>query len=168
LALRPRPWVFGVVAGIGVLACAQGIRVALSFAVARTRPPEVDWAFHAAGYSMPSGHTTTATVAAGLLCLGMAHGLRGAWRFVALAVLVLWVVVDGVGRVYLGLHWPTDVVAGWLLGGLLTVLAAGLFTRLRTPPSRRTRLLSPDRRRDRGELCGDRSPEGPQRNAAPL
>jgi len=135
LALRPRPWWFGAVAGILLLALAQGIRVALSFAVARSRPPEADWAFHAAGYSMPSGHTATATVAGGLLCLGLARSLHSAWRFVAMAVLAVWAFVDGVGRVYLGLHWPTDVVAGWLLGGLLTVLAAGLFARLRTPSS---------------------------------
>jgi membrane-associated phospholipid phosphatase len=139
LALRPRPWWSCAATGIVVLACAQGIRVALAFAAGRERPPEADWAFHAAGYSLPSGHTTTATVAGGLLCLGLAHCSRSAWRFVVMAVLALWAVVDGAGRVYLGLHWSTDVIAGWLLGGLLTVLAAGLFARLRaSAPIRRT------------------------------
>jgi membrane-associated phospholipid phosphatase len=133
LALRPRPWWFGAIVGVLVLAFAQAVRVALSFAAARERPPKEDWAFHAAGYSLPSGHTATATVAAGLLCLGLARAVRGSWRLVVMAVLALWAVTDGVGRVYLGLHWPTDVVAGWLLGGLLTVLAAGVFARLRGP-----------------------------------
>ena len=98
---------------------------------------------HAAGFALPSGHTATATFAAGLLCLGLARSPRSAWRFVAFAVLALWVVLDGVGRVYLGVHWPTDVVGGWLLGMLLTVLAAGLFPRLRTPRSERGRRPTP-------------------------
>ena len=155
LALRPRAWWFGAVAGILLLAFAQGIRVALAAALARSRPPEADWAFHAAGYSLPSGHTTTATVAGGLLCLGLARWLRSAWRFVVMAVLALWAVADGLGRVYLGLHWPTDVVAGWLLGGLLTVLAAGLFAWLHTPRSPRVGLSAPDP----SDRPGSRHPE---------
>ena len=137
LALRPRPPWFGALAGVLVLAAGQGIRVALAALIGRDRPPEADWEMHAAGFSLPSGHTTTATFAAGLLCLGLARGARGAWRFAVVTVLALWAVVDGVGRVYLGVHWATDVVAGWLLGALLTVLAAALFARLRagSPPS---------------------------------
>jgi membrane-associated phospholipid phosphatase len=132
LALRTRPWWWGAIAGVLLLAVGQGIRVALAAAIGRSRPPEADWEMHAAGFSMPSGHTTTATFAAGLLCLGLARGVRSAWRFAAMAALVLWAVLDGVGRVYIGVHWATDVVAGWLLGALLTVLAAGLFARVRT------------------------------------
>ena len=137
LALRPRPPWFGALAGVLVLAAGQGIRVALAAVIGRDRPPEADWEMHAAGFSMPSGHTTTATLAAGLLCLGLARGVRSAWRFAAMAVLALWAVVDGAGRVYLGVHWASDVVAGWLLGALLTVLAAGLFTRVRAAGSQR-------------------------------
>jgi undecaprenyl-diphosphatase len=92
---------------------------------------------HAAGFSMPSGHTTTATFAAGLLCLGMARAFSGSWRVAVMAVLAVWAVVDGAGRVYLGVHWATDVVAGWLLGALLTVLAAWLFARFRAADRRR-------------------------------
>jgi undecaprenyl-diphosphatase len=135
LALRTRRWWVGALAGVLLLALGQGIRVALAALIGRDRPPESDWEMHAAGFSMPSGHTATATFAAGLLCLGLARGVRSAWRFAAMAALALWALVDGVGRVYIGVHWATDVVAGWLLGALLTVLAAGLFARIRTAGS---------------------------------
>jgi len=142
LALRPRPWWFGAVAGLLVLAAGQGIRVALAALIGRSRPPEADWEMHAAGFSMPSGHTATATFAAGLLCLGLARGLPSSWRYAVMVVLALWALLDGVGRVYIGVHWPTDVVGGWLLGALLTVLAAALFARVRpagSPPGERPR-----------------------------
>jgi len=155
LALRPRAWWFGAVAGVLVLAFEQGVRVALAAAAGRSRPPETDWAFHAAGFSMPSGHTATATFAAGLFCLGLFRWTRSPWRFAVVAVLAVWVFVDGVSRVYLGLHWATDVVAGWLLGALFIVLAAALFARVRA--SRSLRLGLPDA--DRSDGAGSRRPE---------
>jgi undecaprenyl-diphosphatase len=148
LALRPRPRWFGALAGLLLLAVGQGIRVALAALIGRSRPPEADWEMHAAGFSMPSGHTATATFAAGLLCLGLAHGLRSAWRFAAIAALVLWAFLDGVGRVYIGVHWATDVVGGWLLGALLTVLAAGSFARFRASSHRERATVDSSGRRE--------------------
>jgi membrane-associated phospholipid phosphatase len=124
LALRPRPWWLGALTGAAALAAGQWLRFGLSVAVARPRPPRSDWAGPASGYAFPSGHTTTATLAAGLLCLGAVRVLHGARRVVVLVVAAAWAAVVGLSRVYLGVHWPTDVLGGWLLGLLLTALLA--------------------------------------------
>ncbi|MGC0378835.1 phosphatase PAP2 family protein [Streptomyces sp. SAI-229] len=110
----------------------QGLKAALD----RARPvwPDpVDSAHYAA---FPSGHAMTATVVCGLLLwLLHRHGAgRVLWR-TALAVAVLSVTGVGLTRVWLGVHWPTDVLGGWLLGALL-VTAAVTVHRRRCPARR--------------------------------
>src|SRR2546430_2671644 len=81
----------------------------------------VDWASYAA---FPSGHAMTATVVCGLL-LWLLHRYgpgRAVWR-TALAMGVVSVLGVGLTRVWLGVHWPSDVVGGWLLGAMLVALA---------------------------------------------
>ena len=67
--------------------------------------------------SFPSGHTLNATVVLGLsaylIMLGRRH-LRS--RLIIASVVVGFVVAMGLSRVWLGHHWLTDVIAGWLIG----------------------------------------------------
>jgi undecaprenyl-diphosphatase len=126
LAVRPRPWWLGALTGAVVLAVGQLLRVGLATWIGRARPPMSDWARAADGFALPSGHTTTATLAAGLLGLGLIRSLRGARRAACVTLAAGWAVAVGLTRIYLGVHWPTDVLGGWLFGALLTVLAAGL------------------------------------------
>jgi undecaprenyl-diphosphatase len=143
LLLRPRSWWLGAVAGVGVLVAGQVLRVGLAALVARDRPPRADWSATAAGYSFPSGHTVSATLAAGLLCLGLLHAVRSAWRVVGIVVAACWAVLDGASRVYQGVHWPSDVLAGWLFGGAVVLLVAAVLatdrvTAWTTPGPRRS------------------------------
>lgn len=90
--------------------------------VARPRPPAVDDLAHATGDAFPSGHTTQALVAWGVLALLLlrAHPRWTRWLVTGATLLVLLV---GASRIYLGAHWLTDVLGGLALGGaLLAVL----------------------------------------------
>jgi len=114
--------------------CALGtlLQQTLKAAVGRPRPvwPDpVDSAHYAA---FPSGHAMTATVVCGLL-LWLLHRYgpgRAVWR-TAQAVAVVSVLGVGLTRVWLGVHWPSDVVGGWLLGALLVALAVLVHERWR-------------------------------------
>ncbi|MFC9620770.1 phosphatase PAP2 family protein [Streptomyces sp. NPDC056930] len=102
----------------------------LKSAVGRERPhwPDpVDSAHYAA---FPSGHAMTATVTCGLLLwLLRRHGTEPRmWRT---ALMVAWISVVGVGvtRLYLGVHWMSDVLGGWLLGAALVGFSVAGFAR---------------------------------------
>jgi len=106
--------------------CAVGtlIQQTLKAAVDRPRPawPDPVDTAHFAAY--PSGHAMTATVVLGLLLwLLHHHGVsRALWR-TALALSAVSVLGVGLTRIWLGVHWTTDVLGGWLLGGLVVAVA---------------------------------------------
>ncbi|MFJ9173965.1 phosphatase PAP2 family protein [Streptomyces sp. NPDC102360] len=100
---------------VGCLAAGQAVRYGLMTLVDRQRPPHADWQTHASGFSFPSGHTTTAALSAGILVIALlARAPRG--RAPLAVAVVCWGLLVGVTRVYLGVHWFTDVLGGWLLG----------------------------------------------------
>ena len=99
------------------VAATQLLVAVVKHLVERDRPPGEDALVQASGYSFPSAHSATSVAFYGVIALIAAHELRGrvsrAWALAGAAALCTAV---GVSRVYLGAHYPTDVLAGWMLG----------------------------------------------------
>jgi len=90
---------------------------------ARPRPQLFPWLTGAGGWSFPSGHTLNAVVLGGLLVWLIGWRLSG-WRRAALGVWAgLWAALIGLSRVYLGVHYPSDVLASLAVGGLCLLVA---------------------------------------------
>lgn len=75
-------------------------------------------------FSFPSGHAASSVVVFGLVGYLLMHSLPSLYGIVAAVITGLFIVLIGVSRVYLGAHYPTDVIAGWLIGsvGLIGLL----------------------------------------------
>ncbi|MFF3652622.1 phosphatase PAP2 family protein [Streptomyces sp. NPDC002181] len=114
---------------LGFLLLAQGMRYAVLNSVARPRPPVADRVTHASGFSFPSGHTSTSALVAGLLAWAVWRAASPAAARLWWVLFACWAVTVGLTRVYLGVHWPTDVLGGWLYA--LTWLTAALAVEAR-------------------------------------
>ncbi|WP_196814663.1 phosphatase PAP2 family protein [Nocardia sp. BMG111209] len=119
----------------GVAAAGAGIIVlALKTIVGRQRPPMVDRLVLETNQSYPSGHTLGSTVVIGVLTALVVLAMRRRSAAVAaVAAATVFVLLVGVSRLYLGVHWPTDVLAGWAIGALWTTVCVAGYLRLRRP-----------------------------------
>jgi undecaprenyl-diphosphatase len=114
--LMHRRWRHGAVLG-AVAICAWLSSSLLKEVYARPRPDLVPHGSYVYSASFPSGHSVQSAAVYFALATVIAS-LETTARTKALAYGVAAVVVVGVGfsRVYLGVHWPSDVLAGWTLG----------------------------------------------------
>ncbi|MCA9034015.1 MAG: phosphatase PAP2 family protein [Planctomycetaceae bacterium] len=104
-----------------------GCSMLMKFVVGRTRPDVVPHLAHVSSSSFPSSHAMMSIIvypAAGLL-MSRLSVLRPVQTFVRVGPLALAILI-GVTRVFLGVHYPTDVFAGWV-AGLLWLWAAFAF-----------------------------------------
>jgi membrane-associated phospholipid phosphatase len=130
--LALRRW-HAAVAVVVSVAATQAIVDVIKSVVERARPPATSAHVEAAGYAFPSAHAATSMALYGLLALVAVSYLRGRARVWACTAALLVVAVVGLSRVYLGAHYPTDVVAGWLVGAIAALVAwrlAGAARRL--------------------------------------
>ncbi len=93
----------------------------------RARPELFDSGYDASFYSFPSGHATVAVGFYGMLTLVLAYRLRGRARWAVVVSGVLVVLLIGFSRLYLGVHYPTDILAGYLAALLWLVCVGGVY-----------------------------------------
>jgi membrane-associated phospholipid phosphatase len=115
-------------AGLVVAAAGSGIvNLILKAIFQRARPDLFQGPFHLTSYSFPSGHSMGSIACYGMLAF-VAIRLVHTWPL-KLAIIVgtaLLVVGVGLSRVYFGVHYPTDVLGGFIAGGVWLAIAIGI------------------------------------------
>jgi membrane-associated phospholipid phosphatase len=120
---------------VALSAVSSVLNIAIKLLVDRPRPTArlVDIFQHASGLSFPSGHVMSYVAFWGLLfSLGIILFKRDRWwHYVLLIIPALFVVLVGPSRIYLGDHWASDVLGGYLFGGLLLGIGLWIYLKLK-------------------------------------
>ena len=101
----------------------------------RARPDVVPYLTEFSNFSFPSGHTIMSAIVYLTIGILLARtNTRRAMKIYIMALAIGLTLIVGISRIYLGVHWPTDVLAGWCLGIawaiLWSLLATGLQRRM--------------------------------------
>lgn len=119
--------VYGIPVSI-VAAGSYGINTALKMWIERPRPEIENMMVDASGYSFPSGHAAVSmAVFAMIAYLIYKHVPSKAKRIPAMIGLVVLSIVIGISRIYLGVHFASDVLGGWCLGLACFALVSLIF-----------------------------------------
>jgi undecaprenyl-diphosphatase len=152
--LRRRTW-RPLLLGIGAYGGATILSNSIKALIDRPRPPASEWLVHVSGSAFPSGHATESVAVYGIIA-ALAAAATPYWgRRVGVWVgaLIIWTMV-GTTRLYLGVHWLTDVLGGTALGGvwlfsfLTAVHAVENLTRQRGGQRSTSETPSPERKAD--------------------
>ena len=108
----------------------------LKYVIHRPRPIEASPALEA--FSFPSGHATMSALTFGVVAVLVSHSM-GRWgRSIVISTCGIMVIAIAYSRVYLGVHWLSDVLGGLLFG---TIMAAAFAVTIEAIPPRRIRPL---------------------------
>jgi membrane-associated phospholipid phosphatase len=124
LAVAPAVyWCMDTALGLRVgllLMISAGLNSSIKIVFHTPRPywydPRVSALNSESSFGLPSGHSQNAVVVWGRL----ARDIKRTWGWILALALMFFI---GLSRIYLGVHFPTDVLSGWLLGGLILFVA---------------------------------------------
>lgn len=104
------------------------LQTIIKISIQRARPPVENFLISQGGFSFPSGHSCTGLVFYGLLAYLVIHTNvdNSVYKVVGRACIGLFLLI-GFSRIYLGVHYPTDVLAGWALGTAVLMVAISLI-----------------------------------------
>ncbi|GAB4072862.1 phosphatase PAP2 family protein [Barrientosiimonas marina] len=122
-----RHYAEGLWLGGTILVCAAIIGKILKVIFDRDRPQFLQLVDKTAE-SFPSGHSLAATIFYGLIGLVIVLTVRQTWKKLAAGLLTLaWIVFLLITRIYLGAHFPSDVLAGFLYGMAVVFISVGVY-----------------------------------------
>ncbi|MGR6835482.1 phosphatase PAP2 family protein [Syntrophomonas erecta] len=98
----------------------------LKLCFGRFRPPG-EALTYASGFSFPSGHAMVSMAFYGFVAFLILDMYGGVLSRVGVVLIYLMIVLIGISRVYLNVHYATDILAGYLLGGLILVMFISLL-----------------------------------------
>ena len=129
------PWRHGA-AGALTIGIASVANSALKMVIARARPDALDPIVAERGFSFPSGHSALGMVAYGVLAVLISRSrLPLVVRRIVIVALAVLIGLIGLSRVWLGAHYPTDMLAGWAAGGVIVLVYAALTRRVSPEPA---------------------------------
>ncbi len=148
LAIPKTRTTFGVPMSVTCLSCV-GIYQALKYSFMRPRPDVSVHLLVQDGYSFPSGHSLTSLVAWTMLILLFAYYYKhqgaslpiykkhpqpaqayirdNGKRKLVNTLLIIYIVLMGLSRIYVGVHWPSDVFGSWILGLAVIEIMQAIF-----------------------------------------
>lgn len=113
--------------------------------IERPRPPVESFLIPQGGFSFPSGHSCSSLVFYGFLVYLLIHKTvdKSVNKFIIL--LLLLPLMIGISRIYLGVHYPTDVLAGWCLGLCILTIAVPVLEAIKEKKNERMQRYGNDK-----------------------
>lgn len=122
-------WKFGILVSFGSLLTFL-INWGVKLLLGRGRP-EILQLVHEGSYSYPSGHAAVSIVMYGLLAIYIYQNIKNKkLKYILIGICTLSPIIIGLSRVYLGTHYMTDVIGGWILGVVMLIIIPQLYKSL--------------------------------------
>jgi len=148
------PWRHGAIGAAVIALASLGVEITKS-TVARERPDLLEPIFAEHGFSFPSGHASLSMVAYGVLAVLVSRSFLPHWAQLGVyGVVTVLVFLIGLSRVWTGVHYPTDVIAGWVAGATVVLVFASLTREVSREPAAAAVAEDPAARRSDRSAAG--------------